>query len=162
MWIIDFFPNFVSHLIVTAGVIGVFLTSIPIIWGLIPSLKLFKLPVQIVSVFALLLGAYLEGGIVKDTMWENRVSILEKKLSDAGVKSAQVDTKVITKFLTKSQIIKEKGDTITEYIDREVVKYNDTCPIPSAAVKSHNAAAKNEPNLLEISTDLHNTLATQK
>jgi len=162
MWLIDFFSDFVAHLIVTAGVIGVLITSVPVIWSLLPTFKLYKLPIQIVSVLALLFGAYLEGGIAKDAMWENKVSILEKKISEAEVRSAKVDTKVITKLITKKQIIKEKGDTITQYIDRELVKYDELCPIPVEVIKSHNAAAKNEPDLLNIPTDAHNKLATQK
>jgi hypothetical protein len=159
MWIIDFFPNFVAHIIVVAGIIGLFITSIPIVWKLIPGISLYKFPIQIISVLALVFGVYLEGGIAKDDWWKAKVSALEKRVSEAEARSARVDTKIVTKLLTKKQIVKEKGDTITEYIEREVVKYDATCPIPQEVIRSHNAAAMNDLLLL-IPTATHNKLAT--
>ena len=158
MWIIDFFPDFVAHIIVAVGIIGVLISSIPVIWNLIPGAALYKLPLQIISVLALVFGVYLEGGIAKDDWWKAKVSALEKKVSEAEAKSARVDTKIVTKLLTKKQVVKEKGDTITEYIEREVVKYDNTCQIPVEVIRSHNAAAMNDLLLL-VPTDAHNALA---
>jgi hypothetical protein len=158
MWIISFFPDFVTHVITFLGVLGVMAVSIPLIWNLIPGVALYRLPVQIISVMLLSFGLFLEGGISEKEVWEAKVSALEKKVSEAEAKSARVDTKIVTKLLTKKQVVKEKGDTITEYIEREVVKYDNTCQIPVEVIRSHNAAAMNDLLLL-VPTNAHNALA---
>lgn len=159
MWIIDFLPNFVAHLIVVTGIVGVFVTSIPIVWNLIPGVSLYKFPIQLLSIFILVFGVYLEGGIANNARWEAKIVTLEKKVIEAEARSAKVDTVVVTKLLTKKQIVKEKGDSIIEYIDREVVKYDKSCPIPVEVIRAHNAAALNDPLLLSIPTEAHNKLA---
>jgi hypothetical protein len=109
-------------------------------------------------------GLYLEGGLADQTIWQLKVKEMEAKVAKAETESQKVTTEVVTKILTKKQIIKEKGNDIVKYIDREVVKYNNTCTIPEVVITAHNAAAKNETiNLktqIEVPTDLHNKLAT--
>ena len=88
-----------------------------------------------------------------------KVAELKEKLKDAEIKAANANAKIVTEYVTKKQFIKQRGDTITEYIDREVVKYDKTCPIPTEVIRAHNAAALNDPILL-ILTEEHNKLAT--
>ena len=129
--------------------------------GFLPFVALYRLPIQIISTLILSFGLYLEGGIANEASWKMKVKELEAKIAVAEAKSEKVTTEVVTQVITKKQIIKEKGATITEYIDREVVKYDSVCPIPEAVVRAHNAAALNDTTLL-ISTDTHNVLATPK
>ena len=158
MWIMSFFPVYAAHIIVAAGIIGVLITSLPIIWNILPSVSLYKLPIQIISILALMFGVYIEGGNTKDAEWKAKAAALELKVSQAETKAAKVNTVVETKLITKKQIVKQKGVTITEYIEREVVKYDTTCPIPVEVIRSHNAAAMNDLLLL-VPTDTHNALA---
>ena len=154
----SFFPVYAAHIIVAAGIIGVLITSLPIIWNILPSVSLYKLPIQIISILALMFGVYIEGGNTKDAEWKAKAAALELKVSQAETKAAKVNTVVETKLITKKQIVKQKGVTITEYIEREVVKYDTTCPIPVEVIRSHNAAAMNDLLLL-VPTDTHNALA---
>ena len=68
----------------------------------------------------------------------------EGKLEEAKKESAKVNTVVETKVITKTKIIKEKADTIVQYVDRvkEIVKFDETCPIPKEAIDVHNEAAR--------------------
>ena len=94
---------------------------------------------------------------------------LETKVAQAEVKSATVNTKVVTKIVTKTQVIKEKGDEVVRYIDREVAKYDAECKIPLVAIKAHDASAMNKaideiiltPNSVIGTTD-HNALTVPK
>ncbi len=159
MWIIQYLPDFVTHFIVLAGVIGILLTSLPLIWKLLPGFDAYRLLIQLISIACLSFGLYLEGGIAMEAEYKVKVAELKEKLKDAEIKAANANAKIVTEYVTKKQFIKQRGDTITEYIDREVVKYDKTCPIPTEVIRAHNAAALNDPILL-ILTEEHNKLAT--
>jgi hypothetical protein len=161
MWILSYLPDFVTHIIFFVGVAG---TIVGFLLGFLPGIKPYQLAIQIISILVLSFGLYLEGGLADQAIWELKVKELETKVAKAETESQKVNTEVITKILTKKQVIKEKGDDIVQFIDREIVKYNNTCDIPEIVITTHNAAAKNDPALLkkqvEVSTDLHNQLAT--
>jgi hypothetical protein len=160
MWILSLFPEFVTHIIFFAGAIGVI---VGFLLGFVPGIKPYQLAIQIISILVLSFGLYLEGGLAEQAIWELKVKDLETKVAKAETESQKVNTEVITKILTKKQVIKEKGDDIVQFIDREIVKYNNICEIPEIVITTHNAAAKNDPALLkkqiEVPTDLHNQLA---
>ena len=161
MWILSFLPDYVTHLIFFAGVLG---TIMGFVLGFIPFIAPYKLPIQIISILILSFGLYLEGGLTEQAVWQLKVKEMEAKVAKAETESQKVNTEVITKILTKKQVIKEKGDDIVQFIDREIVKYNNICEIPEIVITTHNAAAKNDPTLLkkqiEVPTELHNQLAT--
>lgn len=163
MWIISFLPDFVPHLIVLLGILGIIITSVPLVWRLLPGASAYQLVIQLFSVALLGFGLYLEGGLSNEASWKAKVAALELKVAKAEAKAAQINTVIETEYVTKKQIIKQKGDTITEYIDREVIKYDTSCPIPDSVIKSHNAAASGDLSLLtpttEISTDPFNAAA---
>ena len=66
---------------------------------------------------------------------------MQTKLAQSETKSAKVNTQIVTKVLTKTQILHEKGKTITEYVDREVVKHDQDCKLPKEVINAHNMAA---------------------
>ena len=141
MWIINWLPEFVVHLIFLAGVVG---TIAGFVLGFIPFVSKYKLPIQIISLLLLSLGVYLEGGLAEKAKWELRVKEMEVKVAEAQAKSAVVNTEIVEKVITQKQIIKVKGDKVIEYIDREVKVFDNTCTVPEIAIKAHNMAAKNE------------------
>jgi len=141
MWIINWLPEFVIHLIFLAGIVG---TIAGFVLGFIPFVSKYKLPIQIISLILLSLGVYLEGGLAETAKWELRVKEMEVKVAEAEAKSAVVNTESVEKVITQKQVIKVKGDKIIEYIDREVKVFDNTCTVPEMAIKAHNMAAKNE------------------
>lgn len=128
-----------------------------------PGAQAYQLVIQLISIAALGFGLYLEGGLANEEEWKAKVKDLEVKLAAAKKESGKVNTVIVKEYIIQKQIIKEKGDTITEYIDREVKVYDKTCPIPKVVIKAHNAAAKNDTTLLTpetvVPTAEHNTSA---
>ena len=161
MWILSYLPDSVTHAIFVIGVLG---TIAGFVLGFIPLVNRYKLPIQIISILILSFGLFLEGGLADQEIWQLKVKEMEAKVAKAETESQKVTTEVVTKILTKKQVIKEKGNDIVQYIDREVVKYNNICTIPEVVITAHNAAAKNETTNLktqiEVPTTLHNKLAT--
>jgi len=165
MWILSWLPDVVFHLILIVGVAALLAS-----WVLkfIPFVSAYRLPIQVGGVILTIVGVWYEGGIAKDTEWKARVTELELKVTQAEAKSAKVNTNVVTKVVTKTQVIKQKGATVTEYIDREVVKYDAECKIPQSAIKAHDASALNKaidevitPTTI-IGSAEHNVLAAPK
>jgi hypothetical protein len=141
MWIINWLPEFIVHLIFLAGIIG---TIAGFVLGFIPFISKYKLPIQIISLLLLSLGVYLEGGLAEKAKWELRVKEMEAQVAEAQAKSAVVNTQIVEKVVTQKQIVKEKGEKIVQYIDREIKVFDNSCTVPEPAIKVHNMAAKNE------------------
>lgn len=88
------------------------------------------------------------GGISENKKWKDRVTELETKVTVAENKSAIETVKVVEKVVYQKQIIKEKGEDIIKYIDKEVVKYDTKflpggpCEMPKEFIESMNKAAE--------------------
>ena len=145
MWIFEWLPDAVTHIIFLVGAVGVFAGFV---LTFIPFVKQYKLAIQIASIFIFALGVYLEGGLADNKEWTAKVKELESKLAVAEEKSKTENVKIEEKIVTKTNVIKQKGNDIVQYIDREVVKNNEiikyveNCPVPKELVEAHNAAAK--------------------
>jgi hypothetical protein len=166
MWILNWLPDIVFHLILILGVLAILAG-----WALrmVPLVAKYSLPIQVVGILLTVLGVWYEGGIAKDAEWRARVAELEVQVAQAEAKSAQVNTKIVTQVVTKTQIIKQKGDDVVRYIDREITKYDAECKIPQVAIRAHDASALNKavdeiilnPTSV-IGTADHNALAAPK
>lgn len=139
MWIINFLPDWVFHLIFFVGVVG---TLVGFVLGMVPLVKQYVIPIRVISLFALCLGLFLEGGIADNQAWQIRVKELEVKVAQAEAESAKVNTVIIEKAVVKVAKQKEKTLVVKQYIDREVTKYDNQCVIPKEFIKAHNDAAE--------------------
>jgi len=149
MWIINLLPNWIFYGILLLGVIGLTATYlVKIIAKFIPPLYVYKIPIQVVSISMIVFGVFMVGAIHNNNEWEARVKELEVKVKVAEEKSQQVNKEIVTKIVTKNKIIKEKGDEVVKYIDREVVKYDTKflpggeCEIPKEFIQAINKAAE--------------------
>jgi hypothetical protein len=145
MWIFEWLPDAVTHIIFLVGAVGVFAGFV---LTFIPFIKQYKLAIQISSIFVFALGVYLEGGLADNKEWTAKVKELEGKLAVAEEKSKTANVVVEEKVVTKTNVIKQKGRDIIQYVDREVIKNNEVikyvehCPVPKAVIDAHNQAAK--------------------
>ena len=141
MWIIQHLPEWVFHFIFSAGVIG---TIVGFVLSMIPVIKKYGIPIKVISLLVLTLGLYLEGALSDNKEWELRVKELEAKLAETAAQSATENVKIVEKIVYKDRVVREQGMIVKQYIDREIVKYDNVCPIPKEVVKAHNAAARNQ------------------
>lgn len=58
--------------------------------------------------------------------------------AEAQAASAQIETKVVT----RTQVVKQRGRDVVQYIDREVVKGDGGCTVSPEFVSAHNRAAE--------------------
>lgn len=144
MWILKWVPDFVFYAIFLLGVAGVlasyFLKFISFVY-------MYRTPIQLVSIGAIIFGTYMAGAIANEEAWLAKVRELEAKVALAEEQAKTKNVEIQEKIVTKTQLVKEKGDDIIKYVDREVVKkeeivkYVENCPVPKDIIELHNAAA---------------------
>lgn len=141
MWILQWLPNWLFYVILLLGLIA-FLVTYLLKFIPIPALYIYRTPIQIVSVIMIVFGVYMAGSIANNESWLAKVKEVEKKLAEAEAKGAQETIKIVEKVVVQKQVIKERGQDIVKYVDREVVKYDNRCEIPPPFVEAHNKAAE--------------------
>jgi len=141
MWILQWLPNWIFYGILAIGILG-FLVTYLLKFIPIPALYMYKAPIQIVSVIFIVIGVYMAGSIANEEAWQAKVKEVEAKLAEAEARGAVETVKIVEKVVVQKQVIKEKGKDIVQYVDREVVKFDNKCEIPPAFVDVHNKAAE--------------------
>ena len=140
MWILKFLPDWIFYGIFLVGVIGFAVTYlfkyIPV-----PFIYMYRKPIQIGSVLAIIFGTFMSGAIYDNEAWEARVKEMEAKVAKAEQQSKEANTVIESKVESAKQKIVQKQVVVKQYIDREVVKYDNSCVIPKEFIEIHNKAA---------------------
>jgi hypothetical protein len=149
MWILHFLPDvlilWICNIVLLAGIV---LTVAAFFIRRIPVINQYRIPAQVLGIALLVVGVYWRGGYAIEQEWRERVAAVEARVAAAEAKSAEENTKIVTKVVTKTQIIRTRGETITKYIDKEIVRYDTKfapggqCEIPREFIKALNDAAE--------------------
>lgn len=140
MWILQFLPNWIFYYILFGAGIGLLIAKF------LP--KYYKEIVGTTSAITFAFGLFMVGAISNEEVWQARVKEMEAKVAEAEVQSAKENIKLVEKIVTKTQIVKQKGQDIVKYIDKEIVKYDTKflpggqCEIPKEFIEAHNRAAE--------------------
>lgn len=143
-WMLGLLPDWFWHVITIGG-----LVALVAAWFLkrIPFISQYNLPLKAIGIVALLLGVWMEGGIANEAKWQAKVADMEARLKLAEEAANNKTVEIQEKIVTKTKVIKEKGKTQIEYVDRvitqdkEVIKYIEQCPVPKVIIDEHNKAA---------------------
>ncbi len=147
-WMLSFIPNFIWSILLY-GSLAVFAATY--ILKFIKPLAIYAHIIRPVALIVAFIAVYWQGGIDVEERWQAKVKEMEAKIALAEEESKTANAKIETKVVTKTKVVKEKGEAIVQYVDRvvtqdkEVVKFVEHCPIPPAVVNTLNAAAKNQP-----------------
>ena len=145
MWILSWLPNWIFYGIFFAGLLGLLATYV---MKFIPFVYVYRTPIQAVSVLAIVIGTYMSGAISNEEAWQARVKEMEAKVAAAEIESQKENVKIVEKIVKKTEYITRRGQDIIQYVDREVVKYDDRfrpggqCELPKEFIKAINTAAE--------------------
>lgn len=139
MWILKWLPFWIFYAIFFIGVAG-FLATYLLRFIPIPALYVYKTPIQIASMILIVIGVYMSGAISNEEAWLAKVNEVKAKLAEAEAKGVVETVKVVEKVVYQEKIVREKGKDIIQYVDREIVKYDNECKIPPSFVDIHNRA----------------------
>lgn len=134
-WMLGLLPNWVWTLLLISSIVAI---------GLSKFIAPYKLPLRWGGLAGLLLSIWCLGAASNEEKWQERVKELEAKLAIAENRSHEENVKIEEKIITKTKVIKQKGEEIIKYIDRnnEIIKYSENCALPKDAIEIHNSAAK--------------------
>ena len=135
MWILQFLPNWIFYLTLFTGIAAFVVTKFV---RILPNAQL----IQAAGVAVVAVSIYMIGAISNNDAWLARVKEMETKVAEAEAKSATTNTEIVEKTVVKTQVVKQRGEDIIKYVDREVVKYDATCVVPKEFVATHNRAAE--------------------
>ena len=169
MWLLSFLPTGFLEFIINAVLVG---SVAGIVLGFFGS----KLPfvgthatiIKYVSIALFCVGLYWKGGFSVEKEWRQRVEEMEAKVRAAEEKSKETNEKINTRVVERTKVVREKGKTQIEYINRlvegrtiEIVKDMNAeeravfeskqkelqdalknCPVPRIIVEEHNKAAE--------------------
>ena len=133
-WILKIFPDWFWWLILLAGLSSYFIAQLP-------QLKLYKLPIKITGALLVAASIFIFGLDHADSRWQQAAKELQAKVQVAEAESKTVNAEVQTKVVTKTQVVRQRGETVIQYVDREVVKIDQQCKVPQEFVNAHNQAA---------------------
>ena len=139
MWLLTVLPNFVFHLLVVSGAVGVVAS---LRFSKIPFVSRYKTPIQLVSIAALVVGIFFEGAISNEAKAQAQISALQVKVAESEAAAAKENIKIVEKVVYKDKIIRQRGEDIIQYVDREIVKYDSQCVIPKEFIDVVNKAAE--------------------
>ena len=149
MWILHFLPDalilWICNIVLLAGIL---LTVTAFFIRRIPVINQYRTPAQILGIALLVIGVYWRGGYAIEMEWRERVAEVEARVAAAEAKSAEENVKIVTKVVTKIQVVRTRGEDIVKYVDREIIKYDTKfapggqCEIPKEFIKAINDAAE--------------------
>ena len=146
MWILHFLPDSIilafCNILLLAGIV---LTITGFFAHRIPFVSQYQLPFKIGGIALLVLGVYFRGGLAVEAEWRERVAAVEARLAEAEKASANANQQIETRTQQQVTKIRQRMTYVRQYVDREVVKYNDQCSIPQPFVDAHNRAAEAPP-----------------
>jgi hypothetical protein len=140
-----FLPSWYTHAV---PVLGIVLILISMFLKVIPFISTYYIPLRIIGLVTLLFGIFFEGVMYSGKDLHEKIKELEAKVVAAEAKSAVVNTKIVEKIVTKQKIVKERGEDIIKYVDKEIIKYDvkfapgGQCEIPKEFINIHNKAAE--------------------
>jgi len=139
MWMLYLLPPWYTHAI---PILGIAIILISMFLKILPFISKYYIPLRIIGLVILLFGIFFEGMLFSGRALGEKVKELEAKVAAAELKSAEVNTKIVEKVITKQKIVKERGQDIIRYVDKEIVKYNNICVIPNEFITLHNKAVE--------------------
>jgi len=145
MWILYILPSWYTHAV---PILGIAIILISMFLKMIPFISTYYLPLRIIGFVIFVFGIFFEGVMFSGKELESKVKELEAKVVAAEAKSAVVNTKIVEKVVTKQKVVKERGEDIIKYVDKEIIKYDvrfapgGQCEIPKEFITVHNKAAE--------------------
>jgi len=149
VWLLHFLPDgfilFIVYLILAAGAS---LTAASYLIKWIPGIAAYQLPMRIGGIVLLICGVYFYGGYSTEMQWRERVAEVEAKVAAAEAQSKETNVQIVNKIVTKTEIVRTRGQDIIKYVDREIIKYDtkfapgEECEIPNEFIKALNDAAE--------------------
>jgi hypothetical protein len=138
MWIVNFVPDFVFHVLLLAGLLGLVASFV---LDSIPFVSTNAKAIQLASAVVLAIALFFEGAISDNASWQARVKELELKVARAETQSAEANSELRNKLAQKNKEIALAQQELRGRIQQNAVQMDAVCTVPRSAVDILNDAA---------------------
>jgi hypothetical protein len=139
IWLLSFLPDWIFHLIVIVAIFGLVAAHF---FRFIPFISQYTLPIKVVSIIALVIGIWFEGGISNNNAWLAKVREMELKVARAEAQSAEANQNLTTQIAQKNKEIASIQTTIKNRIKELASSMDNECKVSTDAINVLNDAAR--------------------
>ena len=139
MWIVNFLPDFIFHILLLIGLLGLVAS---IVLDSVPFISTNAKAIQLASAVVLAIALYFEGAISDNTAWVDRVHQMEKKVAEAEAKSADANTKLVTEMAKNREKIAANQQAVKQAIQQNIQAINRQCKLTDISVEMYNQAVR--------------------
>lgn len=137
MWLFKFIPDFLFYIWTLSGVVLLVIGKTRLI-KFIPNIKYTGLLGNVLIVT----GVFLLGMMTANNWWFAKSKELEEKVVQLTQESTKTNVEIKEKVVVKREYYRERGNDVIQFVDREIVKYNNDCKIPAPFIEQHNKATE--------------------
>lgn len=106
------------------------------------SLQSLKYLIIVLLTITVISTSYFAGHRSAQLSCELKTEIINNKIKELEVKQSELTQKVVTEYVYKTKIVKEKGDQIVQYVD-QYIPQDTNCVIPNNVIGMLNSAMQN-------------------
>jgi uncharacterized coiled-coil protein SlyX len=139
MWVVNFLPDFVFHLLLIAGLLGL---AGSFVLDSIPFISTNAKAIQLASAVVLAIALFFEGAISDNASWQARVKELELKVARAETESVEANGKLSKALAAKDKEIALVQAELKNRIRQGAAAMDAVCKIPADVVDILNDAVK--------------------
>ena len=144
MWLLSLLPDSLLYgFILSVMGIGAALFVLGTFTIFLPLIKGWGMLMRTVGSLLLIGSVYLYGGYGTEMKWRAEAAKLKADMDRKVALSEKHSKQVVTKYITQTKVIKEKGDEIKK-LSKHVKEADAKCIVPKSFVLLHDSAAKNE------------------
>lgn len=140
MWILNWLPDFVFHLMLLIGILAI---GASFVLSFIPFVSQYKLPIQVAGIILTVVAVWYEGGIAKDAEYRARIAAMELKISRAETAAAEANTRLAEQILKENARIKDLTETNKKRLKELADQLNRQCSVNQDVINVLNDAARN-------------------
>lgn len=139
MWIVNFLPDWIFHLLLLVGLLGIVAS---IVLDSVPFISSNAKAIQLASAIVLGIAIFFEGAISDNESWKSRAAALEKKIAKAETESAEANGKLSKALAEKDKAVALAQVELKNRIKEGAAAMDAVCKVPANVVDILNDAAK--------------------
>jgi uncharacterized coiled-coil protein SlyX len=139
MWIVNFLPDWIFHVLLLAGLLGLVASFV---LDSVPFISTNAKAIQLASAIVLAIAIFFEGAISDNASWQARVKELEAKVAKAETQSAEANGQLSKALAAKDKEIALAQAELKNRIKAGAAAMDAVCKIPADVVAILNDAAK--------------------
>jgi hypothetical protein len=144
MWLLSLLPDSILYgFILSVMGIGAALFIFGTFTVFLPLVKGWGFLMRTIGTILLICSVYLYGGYGTEMKWRAEAAKLKADMDRKVALSEKHTKQIVTKYVTQTKVIKEKGDAIKK-LSQHVKEADAKCVVPKSFVLLHDSAAKNE------------------